>query len=193
MKTVGITGGIGSGKSTVCEIFKLLGVPIYNADNQAKFLMNNDPEVKAQIIEAFGSESYLKGELNRNYLAKTVFSNGKQLAILNSIVHPAVSKDFSRWVEKQSHPYVIKEAALLIESGSYKTLDHLVNVIASLDTRIKRVMKRDSFRSEEEIRGIIDKQATEEERNSAANYTINNDGNQLVIPQVLYLNQMFTG
>ncbi|MEO9965077.1 MAG: dephospho-CoA kinase [Reichenbachiella sp.] len=189
MKTVGITGGIGSGKTTVCEIFKILGIPVYQADDRAKFLMQNDPNLVSQITAAFGAESYIESQLNRPYLAKMVFSDPNQTAKINALVHPAVSKDFQSWVSVQRAPYVIKEAALMIESGSYKQLDKLITVTASMAIRIQRIQKRDPQRSMSEIKAIIDKQVSEEKRMELSDLVVNNDGQSLLIPQVLELHE----
>ncbi|MCV9388720.1 dephospho-CoA kinase [Reichenbachiella ulvae] len=191
MKKIGITGGIGSGKSTVCRIFETLGIPCYDADSRAKHLMNHSPEVITAIKEAFGEESYLDGQLNRNFLAKEVFGAGDRVKQLNAIVHPAVGKDFEQWVSGQQSPYVIKEAALLIESGSYQALDALINVTSPIELRIKRIKARDPFRTEDEIQGIIHKQFSDERRNEVANHIIQNDEKQLLIPQVLQLHEAF--
>lgn len=187
MKTVGITGGIGSGKSTVCEIFRTLGIPVYEADVRAKFLMQHDQKLKAQIIEAFGNESYQNGQLDRHFLANKVFNDPKEVARINALVHPAVGQDFNSWLSVQQAPYILKEAALLIESGSYKQLDFLINVFAPLELRIERVRQRDPQRSLKEINEIIGKQVSEERRSELADAIINNDGDTLLIPQVLEL------
>ncbi|WP_422360492.1 dephospho-CoA kinase [Reichenbachiella sp.] len=189
MKIVGITGGIGSGKSTVCRIFETLEIPIYQADDRAKHLMQNEPDLIKNIKAAFGSEAYQNGELNRPFLAKAIFSDPNKTAQINALVHPAVGKDFKQWQSQQQAPYLLKEAALMIESGSYKQLDFLINVFASIETRIQRVQKRDPQRSEEEINGIIDKQVSEERRVELADAVIDNDGKHLIIPQVLEIHQ----
>lgn len=188
---VGITGGIGSGKSLVCKIFSSLGVPIYDADTRAKWLMDNDSIIKQKVKESFGENSYDSKGLNRAYLAKTVFVDQEKLSVLNQIVHPAVGQDYREWVQKQEADVVIKEAALMFESDAYKTLDKIINVSAPAELRIKRVLKRDSQRGRDQIEAIIAKQLPEEERISRSDYVIYNDGNQLVIPQVLKLHQHF--
>lgn len=189
MKIVGITGGIGSGKSTICLVFETLEIPIYQADDRAKFLMQNDPYLIKNIKTVFGSEAYQNEELNRPFLAKAIFSDPDKTAQINALVHPAVGKDFKQWQSQQQAPYILKEAALMIESGSYKQLDFLINVFASIETRIQRVQKRDPHRSLEEINGILDKQVSEERRNELAQTVINNDGSELIIPQVLAIHQ----
>jgi len=189
MKIVGITGGIGSGKSTVCGIFETLGIPIYQADDRAKYLMQNDADLVQKIKTTFGEEAYINGQLNRPFLAKTIFSDSNKTAKINALVHPVVGNDFNHWQREQPAPYVLKEAALMIESGSFKQLDFLINVFASIETRIQRVQKRDPQRSLEEIHGIIDKQVSEEQRTALSDFRIDNDGSSLIIPQVLAIHQ----
>lgn len=187
---VGITGGIGSGKSTACRIFSILGVPIYYADDRAKWLMANDEELKAGIISNFGTESYSPdGSLNRAYLASVVFADENKIAVINSLVHPAVKKDFENWASDQKTAYVLKEAALLFETGSYQDLDKIINVSAPLKTRITRVLMRDRHRSEQQVNEIIDKQWSDEEKNQKADYVIKNNENKLLIPQVLEIHK----
>lgn len=197
MKTllkIGITGGIGSGKSTVCKVFSSLGIPIYEADSRAKWLMTNDEILKNKIKDAFGKESYFEnGDLNRNFLAQQVFNQGDKVKILNSLVHPQVGIDYLNWIEKNSKsPYVLNEAALMFESGSYQRLDKVITVFAPDTIRLERVSNRDPHRSREEIKGIMQKQIPEEEKIKRADYVIYNDGKQLIIPQVLKLHQLFT-
>ena len=188
---VGITGGIGSGKSLVCKIFSLLQVPVYYADDRAKWITNFDAKVREAVVDTFGEDSYDEHGLNRNYIAKKVFNNAEQLAMLNGIVHPAVGNDYDRWVkEHDTSPYLLKEAALIFESGSYKRLDRVINVTAPEDIRIRRVLQRDPFRSEAEIRSIIERQLPESERQQRSDYIIHNDDQQMVIPQILSLHEM---
>jgi dephospho-CoA kinase len=183
---VGITGGIGSGKSTVCKLFSLLGVPIYTADDRAKWLMSHDPELKIEILATFGPSAYsTTGELNRDYLAETVFSNPEKVAALNALVHPAVGKDFALWVNQQTAPYVIKEAALLFETGSAKALDCVINVSSPLRIRMARVLLRDPQRTEEQVNQIINQQLPDEEKNERADFSIKNTDNKLLLPQVI--------
>lgn len=183
---VGITGGIGSGKSTVCKLFSLLGAPIYSADDRAKWLMSHNPALKEKILSEFGSESYYAtGELNRGYLAETVFSNPEKVASLNALVHPAVGKDFKQWVSQQTAPYLLKEAALLFETGAAKELDCVINVSSPLRVRMARVLLRDPQRTEEQVNQIIDQQLPDEEKNMRADFSIKNTDNKLLIPQVL--------
>jgi len=185
---VGITGGIGAGKSTAARFFQILQVPIYLADDRAKWLMNHDETVKSNIISLFGEEAYTDNQLNRRLIAERVFSNQSLLDQLNAAVHPAVGSDFKRWVSEQQSPYVLKEAALLFESGSYKALDKVIHVSADEDLRIQRIKKRDPQRSEEEIKSIITKQWAEDQKKNAADYVIMNDY-QLMIPQILAIDE----
>lgn len=191
MLQVGITGGIGSGKSLVCKIFSSLGIPIYDADTRAKWLTSNNPKIKEAIIKHFGPDSYTNSGLNREYIAQRVFNNKAELEILNGIIHPEVGNDYKAWVEGQKADYVIKEAALMFESGSYKVLDKVINVTAPIDLRVQRVLNRDSFRTEKEVRAIIEKQLPDKERIERSDYLINNDEKDMLIPQVLKLHNEF--
>jgi dephospho-CoA kinase len=188
--TVGITGGIGSGKSIVAKIFSILGVPIYSADDRAKWLMNEDVLLKNGIKELIGKESYLKsGELNRAFLAKIVFSNPENVAKMNHLVHPAVAVDFTSWANDQATLYVLKEAALIFETEGEKKLDYVINVSAPLRIRVSRVMMRDTHRNEEQINQIIDQQLPDERKNELADFVIKNVDNKPLIPQVLKIHQ----
>lgn len=190
---VGITGGIGAGKSLICKLFQLLGIPIYDADSRAKWLMSNDAGLKKAIQQAFGKESYdAEGALNRRYLANQVFAKGEeQVKRLNSLVHPRVGEDSQEWAKEQlgKAPYVLREAALLFESGGYKQMQRNITVFAPIDLRVARVRQRDPQRSEEEVRQIIGKQWSEEQRQQLADYTLYNDESQMLIPQVLTLHE----
>jgi dephospho-CoA kinase len=191
MKKIGITGGIGAGKSLICNVFNLLGIPNYPADYRAKWLQSNDPELKAKIAFHFGKEAYLEdGELNREYLSKEVFGDDEKLNLLNNLVHPAVAEDFKRWCKQHSDkPYILKEAALLFETGSYKQLDAIVNVHASQEMRLKRTLERDPHRSKESVLSIMKKQFSDDERLELADYTIHNDESKSVIKQVMELHE----
>jgi dephospho-CoA kinase len=186
---VGITGGIGSGKSMVCRIFHLLGVPVYDADSRAKSLMTTDGILISAVKKEFGVLSYNQdGTLNRNYLAREVFSDKDRLTKLNNLVHPRVGVDYERWLKQQTGSrYIIKEAALIFETGTYRVLDKVIVVHAPEQLRIKRVLQRDTQRSEQQIREIIRNQLPEEEKILQADYVIDNDENRLVIPQVIDL------
>ncbi|GMQ27906.1 dephospho-CoA kinase [Algoriphagus confluentis] len=187
---VGVTGGIGSGKSTVCRIFGLLGIPVYSADDRAKWLMEHDPNLKSKITEEFGINSYTQeGALNRKYLAEQVFSDPEKVKKINALVHPAVGLDFDKWTLEQKVPYVLKEAALLFETGSAKQLDKIINVSSPLKVRIARVLMRDPHRSESQVNTIIDQQLPDETKNELADFVIKNSENKLLIPQVLEIHQ----
>ena len=169
----GITGGIGSGKTTAAKFFEELGVPVYNSDTRAKIIQNENSEVKVKIIEVFGDEAYNESGLNRDYIAKQVFNNNEKLKQLNQIVHPAVFNDFEEWKKKQTSKIIMKEAAILIESGSYKDCDAIITVTSPLEERINRVMKRDNT-SRESILHRINNQWTDEQRISKSDYVISN-------------------
>jgi dephospho-CoA kinase len=187
---IGITGGIGSGKSTVCRIFQLLGIPIYSADERAKWLMAHDPDLRADISQAFGSDSYLlDGTVNRTYLSEVVFSNPEKVQQINGLVHPAVGRDFKRWAQGQDTPYLLKEAALLFETRAYKELDKVINVSSPLKIRVARILIRDPHRDEAQVNQIINQQLPDEEKNSLADYVIKNTDNKLLIPQVLAIHK----
>ena len=190
---IGITGGIGSGKSVVCKIFQCLGVPTYDADSRAKYVMTTDTILIQQIQKEFGNLSYNpEGVLNRKYLAEVAFSQPQQLEKLNRLVHPRVGVDYNTWVITHSaSPYVIKESALLFESGSASGLDKIISVYAPEAVRIQRVLKRDTHRTEQAIKGVIQNQINEEEKRDRADFVILNDDSKLVIPQVLQLHQQF--
>ena len=186
---VGITGGIGSGKSTIAEVFRLLQVPVYDADSRAKLLMVEDDILVASVKQSFGPEAYTEGKLNRQYLAERVFANESETAKLNSLVHPAVARDFASWVSTQSSEYILKEAALLFETGSYKDLDKVILVTAPEEVRISRVQNRDPQRSDAQIRNIISKQIKVSKAMELADYTLPNDGSSLLIPQIIELDK----
>jgi dephospho-CoA kinase len=188
MLKVGITGGIGSGKTTAARIFALLGVPVYDADSSAKRLMSEDESLKASIIRQFGAEAYLDGRLDRAWLASQVFSDPAKLAQLNALVHPATLADARKWMAGQTAAYTLKEAALLFESGSYKDLDKIIGVSAPEDIRIQRVMQREKT-TEEEVRKRLDKQMPEAEKMSRCDFVLTNDGKEMLIPQVLALHE----
>jgi dephospho-CoA kinase len=189
---IGITGGIGSGKSLVSKIFACLGISVYDADSRAKYVMTTDRILIEQIQKEFGTLSYdSKGVLDRKYLAEKVFNDPMQLARLNALVHPRVKLDYENWVAVQNAPYVIKEAALLYESGSAMELDKIIAVYAPEALRIKRVLKRDTHRSAQAIADVMHNQMNDEEKRNKADFVIINDDTQLVIPQVLQLHQRF--
>lgn len=193
MLKIGITGGIGSGKTTVCRVFETLGIPIFYADIVAKQLMITDKILVDGVKEAFGTESYLaKGVLNNQHIAKIVFNNQLALDRLNALVHPAVFSAFEEWESTISEniPYTLKEAALLFESGSHKMCDKNILVTAPMHTRLERVMHRDNV-DEAQVKARMDKQFTDEEKMKMANYLVNNTEQESIILQVLNLHQQF--
>jgi len=186
MKKIGITGGIGSGKSTVCRIFELLGVPVYYADDEAKNILDTNSDVLNKVIETFGKEVINdSGRVDRKKLASVVFNSPEKLGALNKIVHPAVGKHFQEWCFLNSRSaYILKEAAILFESGAYKNVDKVITVVAPEEMRIQRVIARDKI-SREEVESRISKQISDEEKISRSAFIITNDEQQMVIPQVL--------
>ncbi|MGI4872034.1 MAG: dephospho-CoA kinase [Janthinobacterium lividum] len=195
MKRIGITGGIGSGKSVVARLFAVLGVPVYDSDTRAKWVMANDLVLREQLLAAFGPDTYdATGQLNRLHLTQRAFSSPEQLAQLNGLVHPRVGEDFAAWSATQAlagHAYVLKEAALLYESGAYQTLDSIITVFAPVEVRTARVLRRDAHRSPADVEVIMSKQLSEEEKLARADYVVFNDDSQLVLPQVLALDAGF--
>ncbi len=173
MLKIGITGGIGSGKSTLCRIFQDLGVPIFYSDIEAKQLMVNDAELREAIIAAFGAESYINGELNRSYLAEVVFGDNESLERLNSIVHPRVRSAFEQWCLSQDAPYVILESAILFEAKFENAVDKIVCVLSPKPLRIERVMSRDSLTAEE-VESRIASQMGDNELNELSDYCVVN-------------------
>lgn len=174
MKIVGLTGGIGSGKSTLAKWFRQKGIPVYNADDEAKLLMNNDPELIKKLTSEFGEETYKDGIYNRAYISSLVFKNKKALKKLNSIVHPAVFRHFENWLNGLDSAFAVKEAAILFESGSWKDCDAIITVAADEDIRIKRVMERDQL-SAEQIQSRIKNQWTDSQRIEKSDFVIYNN------------------
>jgi dephospho-CoA kinase len=195
MLRIGITGGIGSGKSIASRLFHALGVPVYDADTRARWVMESDPVLRQELTTAFGPNTYDEaGRLNRPVLAGTVFNNPTLLAQLNGLVHPHVGLDFERWAAAQQltgHAYVLKEAALLFEAGSYKQLDRIITVFAPLQVRTARVLRRDPHRSASDVAAIMAKQLSEEEKMQRADYILTNDDVLPLLPQVLALHETF--
>jgi dephospho-CoA kinase len=191
-KQVGVTGGIGSGKSVICRIFNTLGVPVYDSDSRAKILMTTDGILTEQIRKEFGTLAFFPdGTLNRKFLSEQVFQDDGKRKALDRLVHPRVASDYSNWVNTQSFAYVVKEAALLIETGSYKSLDSTIVVIAPDELRIQRVLERDSDRTEQMIKDIINSQMPQDQKASKADFVVVNDGKVAILPQVLTLHRQF--
>ena len=193
MYKVGITGGIGSGKTTVCKVFEVLGIPVFYADTVAKEIMVSDQLLVEGVISTFGEESYTpEGELNKKHLASIVFNNEAELAKLNNLVHPAVFRAFEVWVKQidQKVPYLVKEAALLFESDSYKMCDTSILVTAPLSMKLERVMHRDQV-STDQVKARMDKQMSDEEKAKMADHFVVNDEQNSIIEQVLALHRQF--
>jgi dephospho-CoA kinase len=191
MLKIGITGGIGAGKSTVASIFKVLGVPVFDADATAKNILQSDLVLREQVCAAFGSETYKNGLLDRKYLATLVFSNPDQLAKLNALVHPATVVAAEKWAKNyKDQPYIIKEAALLFEAGTDQGLNFIIGVTAPEELRITRVMARDHV-SREEVIKRMQHQLEDSDKMNRCHFVIDNNEQALVIPQVLALHQQF--
>lgn len=173
MRIVGLTGGIGSGKSTVGSMFQELGIPVYNSDDRAKHLMNTSKKIKNQLMELFGTKAYVERKLNSSYIAEQVFTNRDLLANLNAIVHPAVKKDFKKWVNKQESPYVIQETALLFENNAKEFYDKTILVVAPKELRIERLLVRDNS-TREQIEARMKNQLDDKIKLDLADYSIEN-------------------
>jgi dephospho-CoA kinase len=186
MYKVGITGGIGSGKSTVAKIFEVLGIPVYYADDEAKKIMETNAEVRQKLIAAFGADCYSQQGLNRQYLRQLIFNDSNNAQKINAIVHPVTIAHADAWLQQQVTPYALKEAALIFESNANLYLDFIIGVAAPQALRIKRVMQRDAI-SEEEVLARMQKQMNEDEKMSKCDAIINNDDTALLIPQVIEL------
>ncbi|MGV3559406.1 dephospho-CoA kinase [Larkinella arboricola] len=192
---IGVTGGIGSGKSTVCRIFEAFGIPVYYADERAKWLVDHDAILKADVTRLLGPEAYDPiGRYNRTWVAAQVFGKPELLLQLNALIHPRVYADTAHWATEHAHkPYVVKEAALLRTAGEDgNNLDKLIVVQSPLELRIQRIKKRDPHRTEEEIQNIISRQISDEERIQMADYVVYNDETQLLVPQVVHLHKLFS-
>jgi len=183
-KIVGVTGGIGSGKTFVCKILSTMGYPVFYSDSVAKNLIVNNIEVKRQIISFLGDESYLKsGELNRTYLAQQIFSDKNKLESINKIVHPAVKKAFNEWIEKQGSSLVFYESAILFETESYKDFDKVILVIASKETKIKRILKRDNSTIQDIEKRMVN-QWSDDQKIPLSDYIITNNEDSMLIEQI---------
>ncbi len=196
---IGVTGGIGSGKSVVCRVFAALGAPVYEADARAKWLTDHDPLLRADIISLLGPEAYTAplpdgepGRYNRAWVAARVFSDPLLLARLNALIHPRVLADTDRWVNQHTGvPYVIKEAALMRAAGDQNSLNKVIVVTAPVALRIARIRQRDPQRSEAAIRDIMARQISDDERLRLADYVVQNDETKLIVPQVVRLHEAF--
>lgn len=191
MIRVGITGGIGSGKSLICQVFSCLGVPVYYADIEARLLMDYDPEIQQELITILGADFYDRGMLNRNKMASAIFNNKYLLDRVNNLIHPRVAAHFSGWCARNAgFPYVIQESAILFESNAYQNFDKIITVTAPEEIRIQRVINRKNMTPEKAV-SIMRNQLPETEKMSRSHHVIVNDGTELVIPQVLKLHTIF--
>ena len=189
---IGLTGGIGSGKTLISVIFNHLGIPIYYADQAAKDLQNSDPEIIDKLTHLFGNDLYKDGNLNKGYLASIVFSNPEKLKALNTVMHPATVQAAAHWMQKQSTPYAIKEAALIFEANAQTELDYIIGVYAPENLRIQRTIQRDQL-DVEQVKKRIQHQMNDDQKMKRCDFVIVNDEKQLLIPQVLSIhNQLIT-
>ncbi|MBK6635066.1 MAG: dephospho-CoA kinase [Chitinophagaceae bacterium] len=186
MLKIGLTGGIGSGKSTVAKVFEVLGIPVYYADDAAKKLMNEDAALKQKIKLQFGESVYANEHLNKKALADIVFNDPEKLALLNALVHPATLKDVESWMQSQSSPYIIKEAALIFESGAHQNLDYVIGITAPAPLRIQRTMQRDGI-TREAVVARMDKQMDDTIKMKLCDFIITNDEQEMLLPQLLAL------
>ena len=192
MLKIGVTGGIGSGKTLICRVFSTLGVPVYNADDRARSIMNEDLRVIRNLAESFGEDILRDGKPDRKALASIVFNDAGALKLINEIVHPAVQDDFITWVKKHNgSPYVIKEAAILFETGMYKELDNVILVTAPVDLRVQRVVERDNDK-EENIRKRIENQWPDDKKTAMAAIVLENDNTSPVLPVILRIHSQFS-
>lgn len=190
MLKVGITGGIGSGKTTVARVFHLLGIPVYSADDAARSLLDEDAAIHEGLKKLFGTDAFgTDGKPDRKRIAEAVFTDKSKLEKLNALVHPRVREHFTDWVSSQRSPYILKEAAILFESGTYKELDKIITVTAPVETRMLRVMKRDNA-SADEVSKRMKSQMSDEEKVKHSHYIISNGNDDLVIPQVIAVHEM---
>lgn len=188
MKIVGLTGGIGSGKTTVAKMFQELGVPLYIADDRAKVLMNTSKIIRRKLIALFGEDAYKGKELNRPFLASKIFEDVNLLKQMNAIVHPKVGADFLRWKEKETSVYVLKEAAIIFENDMASQYDFIITVVANLDQRIKRVVKRDNT-TEDKVLAIVNNQLSDDEKAKQSDFVIINHDLKQTKDQVLKIHQ----
>lgn len=191
-RLIGVTGGIGSGKSMVCRLFECLDVPVYYADSRAKWLTNHDDEVRGRVVELLGPEAYdREGHYDTVFVSSRVFKNEALLKELNAIIHPVVLRDTNEWVKQHAGlPYVVKEAAIMARAGQGNAVDSVVVVQAPVEIRVKRILQRDQ-RTEQEIRAIIERQVSDADRLAIADHIVDNDDHSALIPQVIELDRIF--
>ena len=185
---IGITGGIGAGKSFVSKVIKVMGFPVYHADSRAKWLLDHNEDLKQKIVSCFGRKAYLKGDYNTKYFRQIAFKDQEALRKLNRLIHPIVGCDFNNWLTQHTEEkYIFKEAAIMIESKSCKQLDRLITIECPKEERVRRILKRDAFRTFEQVESIMKRQLSESERISKAHFVIYNDGKKPVLKQLLTL------
>ncbi|PTN07779.1 dephospho-CoA kinase [Mangrovibacterium marinum] len=191
MIKVGVTGGIGSGKSTICHFFRTIGIPVFEADTEAKKLINNSETIRYQLKALFGPEIYLPNQsIDRKKLASLIFNSPSLLQKVNGVVHPEVRNYFFQWCEQQTSAYIIHEAAIMFESGFYEMMDYTLLVTAPEEMRIQRVIKRENTDAQS-VRARMEKQWTDEQKAALADFIIQNDGTKLVVPQLIELDKKF--
>ncbi len=188
MIKVGITGGIGSGKSTVAKVFEVLGIPVYYADDAAKKLMNTDAVLKQKLKDQFGESIYIDGQLNKKLLAHIVFNAPEKLDMLNNLIHPAIISDAENWMQQQVTPYTLKEAALIFESGAREHLDYVIGVTAPAPLRIQRTMQRDGIPREDVI-ARMNQQMDDSVKMKLCDFVLKNDEQEMLLPQILALHK----
>lgn len=185
---VGVTGGIGSGKTTVCRVFTVIGIPVFSADDEARVLMDSEEDIRKQVNQLAGSDMYTDGTLNRVEMARLIFNNREILQRMNKIIHPVITSRFLKWEEKQDAPYVIFEAAILFETGTSKLLDKVITVTAPVDERIERVVNRNRLTREQVIERI-NNQSDDKMKISLSDYVISNRENDMIIPAILTIHE----
>jgi len=185
---LGVTGGIGSGKSTVCRTFSVLGIPVFSADNEARKIMDADESLKAKLTDITGENIYVSGKLDRQKMASIIFNDTVLLNRVNELVHPLVLRNFERWCNKQSSDYVIFEVAILFESGAEKHVDKVLAVVAPLEERVQRVVDRNNM-SRQQVLERVDNQAGEDELVSRSDYVINNTNDRMILPEILKIHE----
>ncbi|MDX2196956.1 MAG: dephospho-CoA kinase [Cytophagales bacterium] len=192
MLKVGITGGIGSGKTTVTNIFARLGVPVYNSDDRAKWLQENDEKLIQHTVQLFGNESYIDNKLNKAFIAGIIFTDAAMRDRYNALVHPVVFQDFANWINLHSIsvPYVLKESALLMETNGHALVDKTILVVSDESTKIKRILRRDTQRTEKQIIEIMNNQMKDEHKIPLADYIIHNNENDQILSQVLKIHEI---
>jgi dephospho-CoA kinase len=190
MIKVGVTGGIGSGKTIVCRVFAALGIPVFSADDAARYLQEHDPALRESIIQLLGGDAYLDGMPNRPRIAELVFADPAKLQQLNALVHPATIEFADSWMRQQTTPYVIKEAAIFFESGTHKDMDIIVGVYAPKELRIARAMQRGAV-SREKVESIMARQMDDDKKMSLCDHVVVNDDATALLPQVLRLHELF--